>query len=96
MVRIAISQAAFDAIAATLPLGSTGYENAVNERGERYVWLDRAVVDRLRAMRGAGELQRCHSQAGEGDASMRMRAAALGSVIVVTFAGTLTSSHDPT
>ena len=33
MVRIAISQAAFDAIAATLALGSVGYENAVNEKG---------------------------------------------------------------
>ena len=35
MVRIAISQAAFDAIASTLPPGSAGYENAVNEKGER-------------------------------------------------------------
>jgi hypothetical protein len=36
MIRIAISQAAFDAIAATLLLGSVGYENATNERGERF------------------------------------------------------------
>jgi hypothetical protein len=55
MVRIAISQAAFDAIAKTLPLGSVGYENATNEKGERLIWLDRAVVDRLRAMRGPAE-----------------------------------------
>ena len=55
MVRIAITQAAFDAIAKTLPLGSVGYENATNEKGERLIWLDRAVVDRLRAMRGPGE-----------------------------------------
>jgi hypothetical protein len=55
MVRIAISQAAFDAIAKTLPLGSVGFENATNEKGERLIWLDRAVVDRLRAMRGPGE-----------------------------------------
>jgi hypothetical protein len=55
MVRIAISEAAFDAIAKTLPLGSVGYENKVNERGERLIWLDLAVVDRLRAMRGPGE-----------------------------------------
>jgi hypothetical protein len=34
MVRIAISQAAFDAIAKTLPIGSVGYENKVNEKGE--------------------------------------------------------------
>jgi hypothetical protein len=32
MVRIAISQAAFDAIAKTLSLGSVGFENATNER----------------------------------------------------------------
>jgi hypothetical protein len=48
-------KAAFDAIAKTLPVGSVGYENATNARGERYVWLDRAVVDRLRALRGPGE-----------------------------------------
>ena len=52
MVRIAISQAAF---AATKPLGSVGYENEVNEKGERLVWLDRAVVDRLGSLRGPGE-----------------------------------------
>jgi hypothetical protein len=55
MIRIAISQAAFEAIAATLPLGSVGYENQTNERGERLIWLDHAVVARLKAMRGPGE-----------------------------------------
>jgi hypothetical protein len=55
VVCIAISQAAFDAIASTLPPGSTGYENAVNEKGERLIWLDRSVVDRLRSLRGPGE-----------------------------------------
>jgi hypothetical protein len=44
MISIAISQAAFDAIAATLSLGSVGYENATNERGERLIWLDHSVV----------------------------------------------------
>jgi hypothetical protein len=39
---IAITQDAFEAIAATLPLGSVGYENAVNERGERLIWLEAA------------------------------------------------------
>jgi hypothetical protein len=33
MVRIAISQGAFEAVAKTLPLGSVGYENKVNQRG---------------------------------------------------------------
>jgi hypothetical protein len=55
MIRIAITQAAFKAIARSLPLGSVGYENQMNERGERLIWLDRAVVDRLRSLRGAGE-----------------------------------------
>ena len=55
MIRIAVTQAAFEAIAATLPLGSVGYENEVNERGERYVWLSPTVVNGLRAMRGLGE-----------------------------------------
>ena len=55
MIKIAITAAAFDAIAATLSLGSVGYENATNERGERLIWLDHAVVARLRAMRGPGE-----------------------------------------
>jgi hypothetical protein len=55
MVRIAITQAAFDAIAKTLPLGSVGYENATNEKGERLIWLDRAVAARLRSLRGPSE-----------------------------------------
>jgi hypothetical protein len=55
MIRIAISQAGFDAIAAILPLGSVSYENHVNERGERYVWLPPNVVDRLEAQRRPGE-----------------------------------------
>jgi hypothetical protein len=55
MIRNAITEAAFEAIAATLPLGSVGYENAANERGERYVWLPPNVVDRLKAQRRPGE-----------------------------------------
>ena len=55
MIRISITAAAFEVIARTLAPGSVGYENAVNERGERYVWLAPNVVDRLRAMRAPGE-----------------------------------------
>jgi hypothetical protein len=55
LIRIAITQAAFEAIAATLPLGSVSYDNAVNERGEHYVWLPPNVVERLRAQRRPGE-----------------------------------------
>jgi hypothetical protein len=54
MVRIAISQAAFDAIVKT-PLGSTGYENAVNEKGERMIWIERRMLDKLNSYRPAGE-----------------------------------------
>jgi hypothetical protein len=48
MIQIAISQAAFEAIAATLSLGSVSYEDKTNEQGERLIWLDGAMVDRLR------------------------------------------------
>ena len=55
MIRIAITAEAFEAIAASMPLGSVGYENETNERGERLIWLEPHVVDKLRAMRGPGE-----------------------------------------
>jgi hypothetical protein len=51
MVRIAISQA----VAKTLALGSVGFENATNEKGERLIWLEPNVVDRLRSLRAPGE-----------------------------------------
>ena len=51
MIRIAITQAAFDAIASTLPPPLGSVENATNERGERLVWLTR----RRRALRRPGE-----------------------------------------
>ena len=54
MIRIAITRATFDAIAATLPFGSVSYKH-VNERGERYVWLPLNVVDRLKAQRRPSE-----------------------------------------
>jgi hypothetical protein len=41
MIRIAITRAA--------------YEAEANERGERLIWLEDAVADRLRAMREPGE-----------------------------------------
>jgi hypothetical protein len=55
VVRIAISQTAFEAIARTLPLGSVAVEPYFNEKGEREVWLDEVWVDRLAAMRGPDE-----------------------------------------
>jgi hypothetical protein len=38
MIHIAITEAAFDAIASTMPLGSVAYEREANANGERYVW----------------------------------------------------------
>jgi hypothetical protein len=38
MIRIAISPAAFDAVCATLPVGSVAVEAEPNERGERLIW----------------------------------------------------------
>jgi hypothetical protein len=55
LVRIAITPAAYDAISATLPLGSVAYEGEANERGERLIWLEDAMADRLAALRGPGE-----------------------------------------
>ena len=52
MIRISISPAAFEAIAATLQLGS---EPKLNTKGERLIWLQAAALDRLRAMRRPGE-----------------------------------------
>jgi hypothetical protein len=55
MIRIAITPAAFEAIADTLPLGTVGYENELSPKGERMIWLEAHVVDRLRFLRGPGE-----------------------------------------
>jgi hypothetical protein len=55
VIRIAISAEAFEAIARSLPLGNVSFENKTDEQGQRLIWLDRAMVDRLRAMRGPGE-----------------------------------------
>ncbi len=50
MIRIAITEAAFQAIASTMPLGSVGYEAEVGANGERLIWLAPNLVDRLRAL----------------------------------------------
>jgi hypothetical protein len=55
VVRIAITQAAFEAIAKTLPLGSVGYENNVNEKGGHLIWLPPDVLAKLNALRGRGQ-----------------------------------------
>ena len=55
MVRIAITVEAFDALSATLPLGSVGFERHPADDGQRLVWLERSVVKQLRALRSPGE-----------------------------------------
>jgi hypothetical protein len=54
MVRLQISAAAFAAIVATLP-GNVNVENKRAPNGDVYVWLDPAVIAKLKAMRAAGE-----------------------------------------
>jgi hypothetical protein len=41
MIRISITAAAFEAIAATLPFGSVGFEREPDANGERQIWLSR-------------------------------------------------------
>jgi hypothetical protein len=55
VIRIAITQAAFDAIAKTLPFGSVAFEGQPNETSERIIFLDDRMTDRLGAMREPGE-----------------------------------------
>jgi hypothetical protein len=54
VIRIAISAAAFDAIAKTLPLGSVGFENELDAKGDRLIWLPHDALAKLKAMRGPG------------------------------------------
>ena len=41
MIRISITAAAFDAIAASLPVGSVGFEREPDAKGERWIWIER-------------------------------------------------------
>ena len=53
--RLNITPSAFEAIAATPPLGSVGVEAQLNAKGERLIWLDGRTVDRITALRRPGE-----------------------------------------
>jgi hypothetical protein len=57
MIRIAISQIAFESIARTLPLGSVDYENQTNERGERRPQHPAVAAQRREAARRRREPQ---------------------------------------
>jgi hypothetical protein len=44
-----------DAVTEPLPLGNVGYEAMTNAKGERLIWVEAHVADRLSALRGPGE-----------------------------------------
>jgi hypothetical protein len=54
MIRSAVTEAAYEAICATLPLGSVAVEPYYNEKGERVVWLEEVWVNRARRDARAG------------------------------------------
>jgi hypothetical protein len=50
MIRVAITAQTFDAIAATLPLGTVAFEpNSGTREGERHIWLEPGVANKLRS-----------------------------------------------
>jgi hypothetical protein len=55
VIRIAVTAEAFAAIEASLPLGFSAAEPTVNEKGEREIWLDERIFNRLGLMRAPGE-----------------------------------------
>jgi hypothetical protein len=55
MIRIAITEAAFAALATTLQFGDVGYERDLNAQGERLIWLEKVWIDKLDAIRMPGE-----------------------------------------
>jgi hypothetical protein len=55
MIRIAITAAAYEAIAATLPLGSVGVERERDAKGQRPIWLEPTVLARPKTMRAPRE-----------------------------------------
>jgi hypothetical protein len=103
MVKIAISQEAFDAIAGAMPVESVGFAQT-NERGERLIWLPRGVVAKLRAMRGRGEsysnvilrLRQRLRRLGEAHADLRLvnlEGAAAEQRMIPSFLGEMEQAH---
>jgi len=54
MIRIALSDAAYDAISSTLPKGSARWPMQ-RDGGRCFIQVESAIVDRMRAMREPGE-----------------------------------------
>jgi transposase len=46
-ILIAVTEAAFEAICASMPMGSVGTEAKANAKGQLLIWLDDAVIDKL-------------------------------------------------
>jgi|HubBroStandDraft_1064217.scaffolds.fasta_scaffold911923_2 hypothetical protein len=61
MIRLAITAAAFEAIAATLPFGSVAFERERTASGGYFIWLDRRTADRLTAERPASSRPQARS-----------------------------------
>jgi hypothetical protein len=54
MIRVALTDAAYDAIASMLPRGAARWPMQ-RDRGQSFVQVEAAVVDRMRTMRGPGK-----------------------------------------
>jgi hypothetical protein len=55
MIRIAITEAAHEAIARTLALGTVACEPQPNKNGERLIWIEERRLDKLAALHRKGE-----------------------------------------
>jgi hypothetical protein len=53
MVRVALTDVAYDAIASTLPKGAARWPMQ-RDRGQCFIQVEAAVIDRMRPMRRAG------------------------------------------
>ena len=54
MIRVALTDAVYDVIASTLPKGAARWPMQ-RDRGQCFIQVEAAVVDRMRAMRRPGE-----------------------------------------
>jgi hypothetical protein len=54
MIRVVLTDAAYDAIASTLPKGAARWPMQ-RDQGQCFIQVEAAVVDRMRAMRRPGE-----------------------------------------
>ena len=67
-------QAAFEAIARTLPFGSVSFENAITENGERLIWLPPNVAARAIATSLCASRSRRRLPLGADDAKLPLGA----------------------